>query len=108
MNEGRRGQWWTLIGGLDTDFKMFVMCHKGKFPVTGSPCIFIVPDFDFFQNMLCVCMCVCVYVLLSHVRLFVTPWAVSHQALPSMEYSRQEYWSSLPFPDEDYLGKGPF
>ena len=31
--------------------------------------------------------------VLSHVRLFVTPWIVTHQALLSMEFSRQEYWS---------------
>ena len=35
---------------------------------------------------------------LSHVLLFVTPWAVAHQAPLSMEFSRQEYWSGLPFP----------
>ena len=35
---------------------------------------------------------------LSHVRLFVTPWTVAHQTPPSMEFSRQEYWSGLPFP----------
>ena len=35
---------------------------------------------------------------LSHVRLFATPWNVAYQAPPSMEFSRQEYWSGLPFP----------
>ena len=35
---------------------------------------------------------------LSHVQLFATPWAVAHQAPPSMGFSRQEYWSGLPFP----------
>ena len=35
---------------------------------------------------------------LSCVRLFVTPWTVAYQALPSMGFSRQEYWSGLPFP----------
>ena len=35
---------------------------------------------------------------LSHVRLFATPWTVAHQAPPSMRFSRQEYWSRLPFP----------
>ena len=35
---------------------------------------------------------------LSCVRLFATPWTVVHQAPPSMEFSRQEYWSGLPFP----------
>ena len=34
----------------------------------------------------------------SHVRLFATQWTVAYQAPPSMEYSRQEYWSGLPFP----------
>ena len=34
----------------------------------------------------------------SHVQLFVTLWTVACQAPPSMEFSRQEYWSGLPFP----------
>ena len=35
---------------------------------------------------------------LSRVRLFATLWTVAHQALPSMGFSSQEYWSGLPFP----------
>ena len=35
---------------------------------------------------------------LSRVRLFATPWTVAYQAPLSMEFSRQEYWSGLPFP----------
>ena len=35
---------------------------------------------------------------LSRVRLFVTPWTVAYQAPLSMRFSRQEYWSVLPFP----------
>ena len=35
---------------------------------------------------------------LHHVQLFVTPWTVIRQAPLSMEFSRQEYWSGLPFP----------
>ena len=35
---------------------------------------------------------------LSRVQLFVTPWTVAHQTPLSMEFSRQEYWSGLPFP----------
>ena len=27
-----------------------------------------------------------------------TPWTVAHQAPLSMEFSRQKYWSGLPFP----------
>ena len=36
--------------------------------------------------------------LLSHVRLFVTPWTAAYQAPPSMGFSRQEYWSGVPLP----------
>jgi len=36
--------------------------------------------------------------LLSHVWLFATLWSAACQAPPSMEFSRQEYWSRLPFP----------
>ena len=32
------------------------------------------------------------------VQLFATPWTVAHQAPLSMKFSRQEYWSGLPFP----------
>ena len=35
---------------------------------------------------------------LSRVPLFVTPWTVAYQAPLSMGFSRQEYWSGLPFP----------
>ena len=35
---------------------------------------------------------------LSRIRLFATPWSVAYQAPPSMGFSRQEYWSGVPFP----------
>ena len=34
----------------------------------------------------------------SRVWLFATPWTVAYQAPLSMGFSRQEYWSGLPFP----------
>ena len=37
-------------------------------------------------------------VVLSCVRLFATPWTAAHQAPLSMEFSKQNYWSGLPFP----------
>ena len=44
-----------------------------------------------------ICMQVCV---LSHVQLFVTPWflLVAHLVPLSVELSKQECWSGLPFP----------
>ena len=47
---------------------------------------------------------------LSPVRLFMTPWTVAYQAPPSMGFSRQKYWSGLPFPspgDLPYPGIKP-
>ena len=35
---------------------------------------------------------------LSYVWLFATPWTVAYEAPPSLGFSRQEYWSGLPFP----------
>ena len=35
---------------------------------------------------------------LSRVRLFAAAWTIAYQAPPSMGFSRQEYWSRLPFP----------
>ena len=51
---------------------------------TAQTCVYWVP-------IHCVCM-------LSPVRLFANPWTVACQALLSIEFSRQEYQSGLPFP----------
>ena len=41
--------------------------------------------------------------LLSRVRLLVTPWTAAHQAPLSMGFSRQEYWSGLPFHTREFF-----
>ena len=50
----------------------------------------------------CVCMCVCVHVHVCARSVvsysFVIPWTMASQAPLSMCFSRQEYWSRLPFP----------
>ena len=48
--------------------------------------------FCFQGNLLRLLAC-----MLSHVRLFVTPWTVARQAPLSMEFSRQEYWVGFHF-----------
>ena len=57
-----------------------------------SLCIFIL-RYCFSKYYQCVCAQV-----LSRVQLFETPWTIAHQAPVSMEFSRQKYWSGLPFP----------
>ena len=44
-----------------------------------------------------------IHTSLIRVQLFVIPWTVAHHAPLSMEFSRQEYWSGLPFPSPECL-----
>ena len=46
---------------------------------------------------------VCLVCHFSPVQLFATLWTVALQAPLSMEFSRQEYWSGLPFPSSANL-----
>jgi len=39
---------------------------------------------------------------LSHVRLLVTPRTAAYQALPSMGFSKQAYWSGVPLPSPTF------
>ena len=48
-------------------------------------------------------LCCVVLSCFSRVRLFATPWTVAHQAPLSIGFSRQEYWSGLPFPSPGAL-----
>ena len=38
-----------------------------------------------------------------HVRLFVTPWSIAHQALLSVQFTMQEYWGGFPLPSSGDL-----
>ena len=54
---------------------------------------------QYWINVLAACLPA--HCLLSHfscVQLFAMPWTVARQAPLSMGFSRQEYWSGLPFP----------
>ena len=72
--------------------------HKGPGPL-HSGChhsLFDVVVVFTFNSFRCVCVCVCD----SHSTMSdsVIPWIVARQAPLSMGFSRQEYWSGLPFP----------
>ena len=49
------------------------------------------------KKNLCSLYSACVLSCFSFVQLYVTSWTIAHQGLLSMGYSRQEYWSRLPF-----------
>ena len=63
--------------------------------VPSDPCLLHCAGVS--KNPSILCVCVCTYTL-SHVQLFVIAWTVAHQAPLSLGFSRQEYWSRLPFP----------
>ena len=52
----------------------------------------------------CVCVCVCVSCLVVSDSLWLH--GLAYQAPLSMEFSRQEYWSGLPFPSPRHKSKG--
>ena len=57
-----------------------------------------VPASSHYQDAMFLITLECVLNHFSHVQLFVTLWTVAYQAPPSMGFSRQGYWSGLPFP----------
>ena len=59
----------------------------------------VYPNFSCVNNLKDSVLCS----LLSHVRLFVTPWIAAHQTPLSMEFSRQDYENGLPFPSPGNL-----
>ena len=87
--------------------KLLQSCRTLCYPIDGSPPVSSIPGILQARTLEWVAISfsnewkwkVKVKVkLLGHVRLFATPWTVAYQALPSMGFSRQEYWSGLPFP----------
>ena len=68
-------------------------------PIRWCVCV-CVCDLDPIRWCVCVCVCISRSVL---VCLFVTPRTAACQASLSMELSRQEYWSGLPFPSPEEL-----
>ena len=44
----------------------------------------------------------CMLIHFDRVQLFTTSWIIAHQIPQSMEFSKQEYWSGLPFPPPYY------
>ena len=63
-------------------------CSPGDSTLDNSEKLLQNHIYDFGEGILLL-----LHYSLNHVRLFVTLWTVAHQALQSMEFSKQEYWS---------------
>ena len=76
--------------------------------VSSFPCKLILPDFKLTIKVKCLGLYVysnIYYILksLSHVQLSATPWTMAYQAPLSIGFSRQGYWSGLPFTSPGYI-----
>ena len=79
------GAWWAAVYGVAQS-----RTRLKRLSSSSSSCIILCTS----KAGSCFCFLVqCKCQLLSHVRLFVTPWMIQ-----SMEFSRPEYWSGQPFP----------
>ena len=83
------GLWWLQRAA--SSYLGQLLCEWERTPTSFKPLLFV---------MLCVCAPLSCF---SYVQLFVMPWTVAHQAPLSLGFSRQEYWSGLPFPSPGAL-----
>ena len=92
----------TTVRNKHLLFKPPILCYFVTTAWTKTILCFIFQSF--YLNVL---FLVFVVWSLSHARLFATPWTIACQASLSMGFSRQKYWSGLPFPSPgDLLDQG--
>ena len=94
--------WVTNILHAVWDSNIYMDC------VYVSLCVYIyiyiyiyILNLELIGRITCVCVCVCVSRPV--VSDSATPWTVAYQKPQSMGFSRQDYWSGLPFPSPGYL-----
>ena len=85
---------------LDQELNLCPLCwqiHSQPLGHQGSP-IVLLCFFFFFFNSNTFLPILAKAKSFSHVPVFATPWTADYEVPPSMRFSRQEYWSGLPFP----------
>ena len=97
--------WITLIAAAAAAAKLLQLCPTLCDPIDGSPPGSPVPGILQARTLEWVAISFSnawkwkvKMKSLSRVRLLATPWTADYQAPPSLGFSRQEYWSGLPFP----------
>ena len=88
-----------LLAPCDTTVMNAQICpRKPKFRVLVIILSLVNCTFLNSKNVFLEGVCACMLSHFCHVRLFATLWTIAHQAPLSMEFSKQEYWSRVPFP----------
>ena len=83
-----------VVGRIKSSYSWNSLRHCNEYIYTRTVYIItVLHNFPDDCSIDCICACAC-----SVLRLFATPWTVTHQAPLSIEVSRQEYWSGLTFP----------
>ena len=95
MTEEPGGQQGTAIRYVYTDSLFFRFPSHVSHTERGVEFPVLCSGFSLVMYFIHVC---CLLSCFSRVRLFTTPRTVARQAPLSMGFSRQEYWSGLPFP----------
>ena len=109
----KRNQLWIFIGGLMLKLKLQYFGHIIQRVESLEKTLMLEKSLDdsceslevFLEDIHGNALSEYEWQLLSLVRLFASPWTVACQAPLSMGFSRQEYWSGLPFPSP---GKTPW
>ena len=92
---------------LDTVFFFFNFSHKSLTDLTaGRELLLHSPShlamslgvINIYQIFCQIGVCLCMLSRFSCVQLFAMPWTAARQAPLSVGFSRQEYWSGLPWP----------
>ena len=81
---------------FDTNLRIFCHCFKYYFLFLSFTSGILITCMLYLLR--CSTVLTCVLSCFSHVWLCATLWTISCQAPLSMEFSRQGYWSGLPFP----------
>ena len=90
--------WASWICGLLSDTNLRRFCHCFKYCFLFLSFTYGVLITCMLYLLSCFTALACLLSCFSHVWLCVTLWAITCQAPLSMGFSRQEYWSGLPFP----------
>ena len=76
----------------------FINIVVGNCNQEASSCLPVWKSLCIYSQQINLCLGMCVLSHFSCVWLFATLWTVAHQTSLSMGFSREEYWSELPFP----------
>ena len=93
-----RGAWRALCIGVQLITSVVIVSHRQQRDSATHIHVSILLSHPGCRMILSRVPCACMLSWFSRVRLFATLWTIVRQSPLSKGFSRQEYWSRLPFP----------